>query len=112
MAIFCLFTSKFLITIKIINFLLISIFTIKFGIPFDQLMCIKCTTWRMGRFNSKKAILLSSLVILIFFFLNFHLNFTLKFDKQSGENETFIGLFENSNIMNYWLYVNYRFIKI
>jgi hypothetical protein len=66
----------------------------------------------MGLFNSKKAILLSSLVILIFFFLNFHLNFTLKFDIESDDNETLIGLFENSNILNYWLYVNYRFIKI
>jgi hypothetical protein len=66
----------------------------------------------MGLFNSKKAILLRRLVILIFFFLNFHLNFTLKFDIESDDNKTLIGLFENSNILNYWLYVNYQFIKI
>ena len=79
---------------------------IKFGIPVDQMMCIKCTTWRTGSFNAKKANLLCIFIILLIFFFNFHLNFTFKYE-QSGENHTFVEACEESKIMNSWLYVNY-----
>jgi hypothetical protein len=60
-------------------------------------MCIKFVLWRKTQ-KSTKAFFLSIFVILLFFGLNFHLIFTLKYDQ--NVNETII---ENLTLTEYLL---------
>ncbi len=50
----------------------------------DQLMCIKYVLWRKTLFSNRKAIWLSVSTILIFFAINFHLNFTVKYNMKKN----------------------------
>jgi hypothetical protein len=67
-------------------------------------MCIKFVTWRIRYFNTKRAILLSFMIISAFFWFNFHMIFSFKND--IVENNTFIDVCVNSKIMVSWFYVN------
>jgi hypothetical protein len=53
--------------------------------------------------NSKKAVLISLLIILFFFLLNIHLVFTVKFEIK---NNTLINAFADSKMMISWFHVN------
>jgi hypothetical protein len=61
-------------------------------------MCIKFVLWRKTLFSSTKAFFLSIFIILLFFALNFHLIFTLKYGL--NDNETII---ENLTLTEYLL---------
>ena len=67
---------------------------------FDQLMCVKHVLWRKSIFSYNKAIFSSFVVILFFFLLNFHLNFTIKY--KYVENSTLIDLMVSSAVLMMW----------
>ena len=75
---------------------------------FDQLMCVKHVLWRKSLFNYKKAILSSFVVILFFFLMNFHLNFTVKYN--FDENSTLIDFLASSKTLIIWAKVRMIFI--
>ena len=66
-------------------------------------MCIKCVTWRICYFNTKRAILLSLGIIISFFLFNIHLVFNFK--SKNLKNKNFIEACVNSKTMISWLYV-------
>ena len=73
----------------------------------DQLMCVKYVLWRKSMFSSKRAIYLSILIISIFFLVNVHLNFTIKYSVNRTEgNSTFIDLLTSSEIILVWFKVS------
>jgi hypothetical protein len=68
-------------------------------------MCIKFVLWRRSLFSSSKAIVVSILLIFIFFASNFHLNFTIKFENIASENVTLIRYLVSSNMLKIWFHV-------
>jgi hypothetical protein len=81
---------------------------VKLMMLFDQLMCVKHVLWRKSLFNYKKAILSSFVVILFFFLINFHLNFTVKYN--FDENSTLIDFLASSKTLIIWAKVRMIFI--
>ena len=67
-------------------------------------MCLKCVSWRISYFNSKKAVLVSLGIIIFFFLSNIHLNFVS--ENILLENDTFIDACLNSRITIIWIDVN------
>ena len=73
---------------------------------FDQLICMKYSVWRI--LSIKKTTLASLGIILFFFLLNIHLNFTVKYSPV--KNLTFIELTLSSQVLLTWLNVNKLYI--
>ena len=57
---------------------------------FDQIMCLKLVLWRKVYFKRMRAIFISCFVVIFFFIVNLHLNFTVK-------------CVENQNCTNYYI---------
>ena len=71
-------------------------------------MCIKYVLWRRSLFNNKKAIYLIILVISTLFFVNLHLNFTIKY--KDIENATnIIEFIKSSKTIVLWMKVRFGF---
>ena len=74
----------------------------------DQLMCVKYVLWRRSIFNRERAIFLSVILISIFFFVNVHLNFTVKYSVKDGNSTSFIDLITSSQVLVFWLKVSLK----
>ena len=99
-----IFAGKILTHLK--KIIIICLNNFKLMMLLDQFMCIKCTKWRKSIFNRKMAFLSSMMVILFFFCLNFHINFTVNYS--ASENGTFIDKFIVPKVMVVWLNVSFK----
>ena len=77
----------------------------------DQLMCIKYVLWRKTLFSNQKAILLSVMTILIFIAMNFHLNFTVKYDMEKNAT-SLIDFLLSSKTITVWINIIFRHFNL
>jgi hypothetical protein len=71
-------------------------------------MCVKHVLWRKSLFNSKRAIYASILIISIFFLINVHLNFTIKYSVKDGNSTSIIDVITSSHTLVLWFKVSLK----
>ena len=71
---------------------------------FDQFMCLKSISWRRHFFDSRKATISSIFIIMVFFFLNVHLNF----NNIKNNNGSVIDHFISLQTITNWINVSIR----
>lgn len=78
---------------------------------FERYLCIKITAWRKTYFNSKKAVIVSLVVMLIFYGFDSSLFFLIKFDLSGNATYNKFVCFSNPYFVT-WLDVSLLFLNI